>query len=60
MGDINSFDAGQDRCKSGIKWYEYRKGHEHLVTYKNREDWYRMWLLRMYDSGKVKDTEGMI
>ena len=43
-GDINGFDASQDRCKSGMKWREYRKN-----------TW---WLFRMYDSGAVKDTVG--
>ena len=46
-GDINGFDAGQEACKSGMNWYEYRKGK-----------WQPIWLFRMYDSGKVPDTEG--
>ena len=45
---IEIFDKTQERCKSGIEWYEYRKHR-----------WENIWMYRMSDYGAVPDTEGV-
>lgn len=48
--EILNFDSCQDRCKSGIKWWEYRKWNARSEPDSGK--WDPMWLFRMYDSGK--------